>query len=453
MSSGETARRRLAKQRPGRQALRLAGGLGLLVAAGTGLLMLPISAAGQPLRLDEAFFMAVSALSTTGLSLVAPGQDLSTFGQVVLLLQMQVGGIGFMLGAVVVFRLLGRRITLEERLALRDSLGLISTQAILRLARRVVEGVLLIEAVGAALLWLNWQRFYGPGRALYYAIFHSVSAFSNASFDLISDAPDAPAGFPTDPATLLILSTLIVLGSIGIPVLADLRRWPRRRRLSLYTRLTLVTAAVLLALGTAILFIAEGQTGAGWAGEAWPRRMLLAGFHSAASRTAGFALQPLDSMAPASILILTGLMFVGGAPASMAGGITTSTLAVLMLAMWNYVRGRSIVSVAGRSIPTETVLKAVAILTVSLLVVGAVTLPLLLTQEASLTEGVFETVSAFATAGYSLGLTARLTLFGRLLIAVTMFWGRLGALSIVIALAWREMPQRVSYPEEQILIG
>jgi trk system potassium uptake protein TrkH len=447
------ARRRAKQPRPLQRTLRLIGGLAILVACGTLLLMLPISGAGRSLQPDEALFTAVSALSTTGLSVITPGRDLSRFGQVVLLLLMQIGGIGFMVGAVVVFGLLGRRITLEERLTLRDSLGLISMGSLLRLTRSVLLGVLIIESAGALLLWLNWLPLYGAGSAAFYAIFHAVSAFSNASFDLFSGTPDAPAAFPTDAPTLLILSTLVILGSIGIPVLADLARWPRRRCLSLHTRLTLVAAGTLLTLGTLALFVGESRPGVLFSDLPWPRQLLLAYFHSATSRTAGFVLQPLETMAPASVLTLMALMFVGGSPASMGGGITTSTLIVLVLAMWTYAHGRPQVTVGGRTIPTATVLKAAAILTISLLGVVLIAWLLLLTQRASFSDALFETVSAFATCGFTLGLTPRLDLFGRLLIALMMFWGRLGALTIVVVVARRGRTESISYPEEQILIG
>lgn len=161
------------------------GSLALLVAVGTGLLWLPASGAERPLTLDEALFTAVSALATTGLTVITPGRDLSLFGQLVLLALMQVGGIGFMVGAVVVFRLLGRRITLEERLNLRDALGALSADAVLFLTGRVVAGVLLIEARRPLVLWLNWLGRFGPGRAAYLAGFHAVSAFTNSSFDLL----------------------------------------------------------------------------------------------------------------------------------------------------------------------------------------------------------------------------------------------------------------------------
>lgn len=441
------------RKRPSSVALRLIGGLALLVAVGTALLWLPISGAERQLTLDEALFTAMSALATTGLSVITPGRDLSLFGQIVLLLLMQVGGIGFMVGAVVVFRLLGRRITLEERLNLRDALGALSADAVLALTGRVVAGVLLIEAAGALVLWLNWAGRFGAGRAAYLAAFHAVSAFTNASFDLFSGAPDAPAGFPADAVTLLALAALIILGGLGIPVIADLARRGGGRRLSLHTRLTLLAAGGLLALGTVALFIGESQPGALLAHEPWPRRWLLSFFHAAAARTSGFSLQALEAMIPANVLVLTGLMFVGGAPASMAGGVTTSTLVVLLLAMWTYARGRSRIVVAGRTIPGETVSKAVAILTVAALVVLLVTWLLLLTQPATLEEALFEAVSAFATAGYTLGLTPRLDLFGRLLIALTMFVGRLGAITVVVALARRAPVAPVGYPEEQILIG
>jgi trk system potassium uptake protein TrkH len=415
--------------------------------------MLPASGASRPLRADEALFTAVSALSTTGLSVITPGRDLSTFGQALLLLLMQLGGVGFMVGAVVIFRLLGRRITLEERLTLRDSLGLISTASLLRLTRSVLLGVLIIELIGTLLLWVHWMPKYGAGRAAFYALFHTVSAFTNASFDLFSGTPDAPAAFPTDAFSLLTISTLVILGSIGIPVLADLVRWPWRRVLSLHTKLTLIAAGTLLTIGTLGLFIGESLPGALFYDLPWPRRLLLAYFHSATSRTSGFVLQPLDTMAAANVLLLTALMFIGGSPASMGGGITTSTLGVLVLAMWSYARGRNQVVIGRRMIPTETVLKAAAILTISMLGVGVVTWLLLLTQPATLSDALFEAVSAFATSGFTLGLTPRLDLFGRLLIALTMFWGRLGALTVVVVLAKRAATARVIYPEEQILIG
>lgn len=412
--------------------------------------MLPISAAQQPLKWNQAFFTACSALSTTGLSIITPSQDLSLFGQLVLLFLMQMGGIGFMTGVVAIFRLIGRPVTFGERLALRDSLGVTSVASILKLTSQVLKGVVAIELIGAAILFLIWLPHFGIKSALYYAIWHSVSAFCNASFDLLSGAPDAPVGFPTDIPTLLTISGLVMLGSIGIPVLSDLSGWVRRKaRLSLHTRLTLKISALLLLLGTAALYLDHFMPT-----EIWYRRLALCFFHSATSRTSGFVIVPLDTIPHSSALVLTVLMFIGGSPASMGGGITTSTLIVLLVVLKSQATGTRQLLVGNRALPNDSVLKATAILFVALSYCTVVSWLLLLTQKATLTEAVFETVSAFSTCGFTLGLTTRLDLFGQLLIATTMLFGRLGLLSVVVAFASTNSgPRSISYPEEPILMA
>lgn len=435
--------------------LSLIGGLAALAALGTVLLALPISGAERPLRLNEAFFTAVSAVATTGLSVITPGKDLSLFGQIVLLLLMQLGGIGFMVTAVTVFRLIGKRVTFAERLSLRDSLGLVSAGQILRLTTRLLLAVLAIEAVGALVLWLNWAPQFGAGWAAYYAIFHSVSAFTNASFDLFAGSPTAPAGFPTDTLTLLTLASLIFLGGIGIPVISDVLLYRRRRRFSLHTRLTLVTSLVLIIVGTLLFFLAELKFRGVFSDESVGRLWLLSFFHSIASRTSGFVVSArFSQLEPANGLLLIVLMFIGAAPASMGGGITTSTFAVLVLAMASFIRGHTEIRAGGRIIPFELVYKAVAIVTGAAMVIAVVTWLLLFTHEnVSLVAALVETVSAFSTSGYSLALTGQLNLFGQLLIAGLMFFGRLGTLTIIVALARPNTPAAVSYPEERILMG
>ena len=432
------------------RSVTLLAGLALMVAVGTGLLMLPASGSTRALHWNEALFTAVSALSTTGLSIITPGRDLSIFGQTVLLGLMQVGGIGFMAGVVVVLRLLGRRVTFQERTTLRDSLGVPTVGSILRLTWMVLLGVVAVESLGAVVLWVLWAPRYGALPGAYYAVWHSVSAFCNASFDLLSGAPDAPAGFPTDAATLITISLLVILGSIGIPVLSDIFAWVRRgRRLSLHTRLTLATSAFLVALGTLTLFADSFL-----AQDSWSRRLVLCFFHSATSRTSGFVIVPLDTIPPASVLVLTFLMFVGGSPASMGGGITTSTVIVLALALKSQARGWPEMRAGRRSLPADSVPKAVAVLTTALALCIVVSWLLLMTQQATLAEAVFETVSAFSTCGFTLGLTPRLDLLGQLLIAATMFCGRLGVLTVVVALTQPQTRENlVTYPEEPILMA
>jgi len=441
-----------ARPRPMPAALRLVIGLAVLVAAGTSILMLPWMGTERPLTWNEALFTAVSALSVTGLSIITPVHDLSLAGQIVLLLLIQIGGVGFMVVAVIVFQVLGRRITLTDRLALTDSMGLLVPGAIVQLVRRVLLTVLLLEAIGAALLWIHWRDMLGPERALLYAIFHAVSAFCNAGFDLFTGLPDYPYGIPNDSITLAILGSLIFLGGLGIPVLAELLTfW--RIRFSLHTRITLTVVIILVSIGAGGLFLTEQQSGHLLEREPLDRQIALALFQSISTRTAGFsALQPLDELSPAGRLLTIILMFIGCAPASMGGGITTGTFAVLMLAVGAYARGLASPQIGGRTLAPQTVRKAAAILTVSLLVVLTATWLILVTHEATLDDALFEVVSAFATCGLSLTLTGELNLFGQLVICVMMFWGRLGALTLVVALA-NQRPQLVAYPEEQVLIG
>lgn len=448
-------RDRVPKLGQSQRGLGLIGGLGLLVLIGTVLLWLPISGARRSLTLNEAFFTTVSAVSTTGLSIITPGRDLSLFGQVVLMLLMQLGGIGFMVTAITVFRLAGKRVTFAERLTLRDSLGLVSAPQILRLTTRILIAVVVVECVGALLLWVNWLPEFGARQAAYYALFHAISAFTNASFDLFSKSPTASAQFPTDNVTLVILAGLIFLGGIGIPVISDVLQYRRRRRFTLHTRLTLFTAAFLIIVGTLLFFIVEYKFRFVFREESAGRLMVLAFFHSVASRTSGFTVTAqFGQLEPANALLLTVLMFIGASPASMGGGITTSTFAVLVLSLVSFVRGQKELTVGRRIIPLDLLHKATAIITGASLLILASTWLLLYTQDnISLTAALVESVSAFSTTGYSLALTPRLNLFGQLLIAALMFFGRIGTLTIIVTLARPSVPPAVSYPEERILIG
>lgn len=455
MTIPPTTRRSAPWQRPIPPPVRLVGGLALLVVAGTLILLLPGMGAERLLTLNEAFFTAVSALSVTGLSIIAPGRDLSLLGQLVLLVLIQLGGAGFMVVAVITFRFLGRRISLADKIALRDSLGLLDMAAIVQLTRRVVLVVFLIEGAGALALWVHWRPTLGEERALFYAVFHAVSAFCNAGFDLFNGLPEFPAGVPNDNLTLIILGTLIVLGGLGIPVIGELILWWRHRAFSLHTKITLTVSALLVMVGGAGLLLAESLPGGLLTEVAWDARVVQSVFQSLSARTAGFAgIARFDDLTAASQVILMTLMFIGSGPASMGGGITTGTFAVLVLLMWGYARGHAPAHVAGRSIGLETIRRAAAVLVVSLFVAGGATLLLLLTHpQASLDATMFEVVSAFATCGLSLNFTGQLNVFGQVLIAGVMFWGRLGALTIVLAVAQPQKKPLVTYPEEQILIG
>lgn len=433
-------------------AMRLVVGLALLVALGTTLLLLPgMSPRGLTLR--EAIFTAVSALSVTGLATIVPARDLTLLGQIVLLGLIQMGGVGFMVVAVIILRLLGRKVALTDRLALTDALGLLNPRAVVQVVKRSLLVVSILESSGALLLWLHWRSILGDSRAFFYGIFHAVSAFCNAGFDLFVGTSGFPSGIPRDAGTLTVMGTLIVLGGLGIPVLGDVIY--RRGRLSLHSRITLSVSAFLVVGGSLGIFLAETRNPLTLSDSAVLESLRLSFFQSVSTRTAGFAGLPnFAQLRPATQWLMTGLMLIGSAPASMGGGITTGTFAVLVLAMWSYARGAPAARVGGRTIAPEAVRRAGAVLTISVFAVGIATWLLLIAHpQASVEDALFTVVSAFATTGLSLDLTEQLNFFGEAILMVMMFWGRLGALTIIIALARQRPPEPVTYPEEHLLIG
>ncbi len=438
----------LAKQ----NALFLVVGFAILIAIGTLLLRLPAAGATRPLTWDEALFTATSAVTVTGLTVVTTATDLSLFGQIVVLVLIELGGVGFITFAVVLFALIGRRIGVTQRLLLQQSLGVLHSVRITRVALIVLGVTLLIQAVGALLLWLRWWPALGAGRAAYLAIFHAVSAFCNAGFDLFGGTGTVLFGFGRDPFTLLILMTLIVIGGLGIVAVTDLVTYPWDRRLMVYTKLTLLVFGIFTALGLGILLIDDVFDGTALA-EMPPGERLLVATFVAVVRTSGFTIVPIQELSYASQLTLMAMMFVGGAPASMASGVTTSTVGVIMVAVMATVRGMPQAVIFERVLPFETIAKAAAIMTISTLLCFGLTLVLLTGRPNVPFFAIFEAISAFSNSGYSVGAIEDVNLPGRLIMALTMFWGRLGPLTLVVLLAQREQPMLARYPAEPIIIG
>lgn len=447
----------LARRRPLPVPVRIVFGLLILIVAGTTLLRTPWVTTGRPLTLIEALFTATSALTVTGLTIVNVAQDLTLLGQLILLGLIQVGGVGYMFAAVLMMRLVGRHVPLIDRLALSSSLGLSTPAAILKIFKRSLYGIVIIEGTGTLLLYWHWQanEVVAANNTFFYALFHAISAFCNAGFDLFTGSVAYPDDIPKDDLTLLILGVLIILGGLGIPVLSELFTWGWRRRFTLHTRITLVLVIALTLVGWFGLFWPESRSGGVLANQPLGEQLLHTWFQSVSTRTAGFAgFTDFPQITPESQLLMMALMFTGSAPASMGGGITTGTLAVLLLALWGYARGFPTARVAGRRLTIGTVRRAGAVLTVGLALVLLATWLILFTHDFPLSVVLFEVISAFATCGLSLGITPDLNLFGRLVIIVTMFWGRLGALTIVLAIAHqRSQDQLVEYPEVSILIG
>jgi trk system potassium uptake protein TrkH len=392
----------------------------------------------------------------TGLSLLPISTDLTLWGQLILLLLVQIGGIGLIVFVVMIFRIIGRQVTLGERLAVTSSLGLDRPEEIALIMVRAIGLMLVIEGIGATLLFLHWRisGIVPAGKAAFYAIFHAITAYCNAGFDLFYGLPEYPNGIPTDPLSLIIMGWLIILGGLGIPIYMELI-YRRRRPFSLHMRLTLTIALVLIMLGWIGFLISEYRQPGVISNMPFSQRAILAWFQSVSARTTGFpGLPGFSELNYPSILMLIALMFIGTAPASTGGGITTGTFIVLWLAVTSYARGLDKIRVGKHTLPSSLLMRALVVFVISLTLVILATWLILLTNPFSLDQVLFEVVSAYSTTGLSLGITAGLNTIGRLIIIFTMFAGRLGAITIMISLLGRDKGNKlVDYPEESILIG
>jgi trk system potassium uptake protein TrkH len=435
---------------------RLIIGFFFIILLGASLLKLPFATINQEgISWVDAIFTATSAVTVTGLVLTSTAETFTIFGQIVILLLIQIGGVGFISLSLVLFRLAGRQVKLGDRFLLQQSMGVDSTTGILRLAMYVLGIVLGIEMLGALLLAVRWawggMVWYD---AIYNGIFHSISAFCNAGFDLFYGTEHGILfGFQRDIWSLGILAGLIMIGGWGIPVVDELLRWRRGHRLTLHSKIILTVTLILNVGGTIVIMLDTWLTPNYLHDFPLYDQVLMGTFTVISARTAGVTIIPLEQMGNATQLVIMVLMFIGGAPSSMAGGVSISTFAALALAMRATVKGEYQVRVFGRAIPNETVYKAIAVMTVSTLLVFTITLIMTMLGDGRLFVIGFEVISGFSNTGYSLNYTTELDTLGKLLIAFVMFWGRLGPLTIVVTLAQRQHVSYLTYPEEKIIMG
>jgi trk system potassium uptake protein TrkH len=427
----------------------------MLITIGTLLLLIP-GAATRKLSFMEALFTATSASAVTGLSLFPISTDLTIWGKLVVLILVQVGGVGFIVSVALFFRLIGHQISLGDRLAVTSSLGLDRPEDITKIMIRAIGLMLVLEGLGAVLLFLHWRLagIVPAGKSIFYAIFHAVTAYCNAGFDLFYGLPEYPNGIPTDNLSMLILGGLIILGGLGIPLYMDLI-FRRRRPFSLHTRITISITLILIFTGWIGLLISEYRQPGVLSSMSLGHRSILAWFQSVSARTAGFAGLPgFSELNFPSILLLIVLMFIGTAPASTGGGITTGTFVVLWLAIISYARGLDKIQVGRHSLPSSLIMRALVVFVISFMLVVVATWLILLTNPFNLEQVLFEVVSAYSTTGLSLGITSGLNTIGQIVIMITMVAGRLGAITIMISLLGRDRRKKlVEYPEESILIG
>ena len=428
-----------------------------IIFLGTGLLCLPAaSRSGEPCGFLDALFTATSATCVTGLVPFDTWSQWSGFGQGVLLCLIELGGLGFMSAASLVIFLLRRKVGLKQRLVMAQALSLNEMEGVVNLQRWVIFGSLGIQGAGALILLLRFWPQFGFFTALWWGVFHSVSAFCNAGFDLFgSITPGASAAvFNHDPIVCLTIMALICVGSLGFFVWEEVVRAKKWSNFSVYTRLVLLTSGVLILGGALVMGILEWNNPDTFGPMPWYQKILNALFQSVTLRTAGFAAVDQALLTDAGKAVSMVLMFVGGSSGSTAGGVKTVTIVVLLLFLWTRARGRETVTVYKRTIPADKVLDAMTIVGVVILLAMFGAAFIAATSPVSFTDGLYEAVSALATVGLTAGVTGKLSRAARILIILYMYFGRVGVLTLSLGFLMGDRAQdRFRYAHTNLLIG
>ncbi|WP_338556922.1 TrkH family potassium uptake protein [Paenibacillus sp. KS-LC4] len=429
-----------------------------IIAVGTLLLSLPYASANHHATpLIDALFTATSAVCVTGLVVVDTGIHYSTFGELVILVLMQIGGLGFMTMSTLFALALRKRISLRERLLLQESMNQSSLEGIVRFIRRVLIYAFAIEGVGALVLALRWSTEMPFGKALYFGIFHSVSMFTNAGFDIMGPMNGPFSSFVNhvnDPIINVIVIALIFLGGIGFIVLAEMWDYPKTRKLSFHSKVVLYATGILFVAGAAVIFIFEFTNTKTLEPLSISGKLYSSLFQSISPRSGGANTLDIPSMRHATQFLIILLMFIGASPGSAGGGIKVTTFAILIGAVFAMIRGREDVVFFRRRLAKDRVYKALTITIASLAAIILFTMILSTTEDVDFLVLLFEVTSAFGTTGLSLGLTPHLTVIGKVLIIIMMFAGRLGPLTLAFTLVpTQEKKELYRYPEGKIMIG
>ena len=430
-------------------------GFFLIIAVGTLLLMLPIASNGTPPGFTDAFFTATSATCVTGLVVYDTFTQWTVFGQIVILTMIQIGGLGFMTIMSLFSFLFGKRIGLRSRELLKESVNTLQLGGIVKLIKKVLIGTVIVEGAGAVILSWRFIPVFGWGRGIYYGVFHSVSAFCNAGFDLIGvlEPYSSFAYFYDDSIIMFTLSALILIGGIGFFIWDDVtkNRW-HFGRYKLHSKIAIIVTAGLTLFGTLAIYLFEREnTLAGM--NAWDK-FAVSLFSSVTPRTAGFNVLDTAALSDGSKFITMLLMAIGGSPGSTAGGIKTTTIAALFITAWSSVRHTRSDNVYGRRLDESAIKRAAAVMSLYLVlvIVGAVTL-CATSGELALTDVMFETISAASTVGISTGITRALTPVARWAIILLMYCGRVGSVSFLTLFTEKKSPAPVVLPKEEISIG
>lgn len=434
----------------------IALGFLLLIITGALLLSLPFASAdGKPVSFFNALFTSTSASCVTGLIVVDTGTQWSLFGQAVLLILIQIGGLGFMTLVTFFLIVMRRKVGLQERQIMTESINASSIGGILSITKIILLGTLLFEGLGAVLLSIRFIPDFGIGKGIWFSVFHSVSAFCNAGFDVMGSGGQSVSltKYAGDPLVNIVIATLIIVGGLGFLVWEDIRihgfRW---KRYKLQTKAVLFMTAVLVVTGAVLIFIFElNATGRDLGGG---ERVLTAFFTSVTTRTAGFNTVDTGAMAPSSVVLMYMLMFIGGNSGSTAGGVKTTSVLVMLVFAVSGIRRQPAANIFGRRISEDALKQSVYVISFNLMLAFAGALVIGAVQPALGPEKIlFEVFSAIGTVGMSMGITSGLSVVGRLVIMLLMYLGRVGSVSFGLAMLERKARPAVTYPSESITVG
>ncbi|NEQ39020.1 MAG: ATPase [Okeania sp. SIO3I5] len=431
----------------------------VVIAIGTILLMLPISmSSGNWSHPVTALFTATSAVCVTGLSVVNVGEYYSFWGQLFLLLLVQVGAFGYMTATTILLLLLGHKFGLREKVALQQSLEQVGLAGVEGLIRSILATTIVLELTGILLLLLVFVPIYGFQEGLWHSIFHSVNAFNNAGFSLYSDSL---VQFVKSPLVNFVISGLIIFGGLGYQVIMEMFLWLKKRLqgeqpchiFSLHFKVVTNTTILMLILGLIAFFIAEFNNPNTLESLNIQEKLIAAWFQSVTTRTAGFNTIDIDNLTDAGLFFTIALMFIGASPGSTGGGIKTTTFSILFNSTKAALQGRNEVLCYQRKIPMIVIIKAIGIVFASTILVGFATTVIAFTdQQLELTQIFFEVVSAFATVGLSKGVTSNFTIPGQLVLIATMYIGRVGVLLLISTVFSEQKPSAIEYPEENLFV-
>lgn len=432
----------------------IALGFALIILTGAVLLTTPIATQTGEVNFLDSLFTATSAICVTGLIVADTYQNWTTFGQIVIISMIQLGGLGFMTIGVYISVLLKKKIGLHERESIHESVNTFEIAGVVKLVRKIVQGTFLIEGIGAILLATRFIPRFGVGRGIYFSVFHSISAFCNAGFDLmgIEGAYSSLVNYEDDIIVNVVVMSLILIGGIGFIVWDDIHRhkWHVKEYM-LHTKIVLTTTIAMTVITTILFLIFEHNNV--FEGMTLRERILGAAFSSVTPRTAGFNTVDTAALTEASKVLSMILMFIGGSPGSTAGGAKTTTVVVLLCYAVAMIRNREDINLFGRRLTSDVVKKANAVFMINLTLSMAVALAIMAMQPFSFTDVMFEVLSAINTVGMTTGITRDLNSISRILLIILMYCGRLGSLSFAFVFAQKSTTDSVRLPQEKIIVG